>query len=98
MIQTGTLQLDSKHPIEESGGTTTTFTQVTFPTPFPQGAQVVVTPFVQTFNGPYTPGIRIAEVTPQGFKIRLNEVLVTNTVKSDGYHSTETIGWIAATV
>ncbi|MFI7424907.1 hypothetical protein [Nonomuraea sp. NPDC049684] len=98
MIQTGSLQLDSKHPVEENGGNTTTFTQVTFPTPFPSGAQVVVIPFVQTFNGPYTPGIRIAEVNPQGFKIRFNEVLVSSTVKSDGYHSTETVGWIAATV
>ncbi|MET8340677.1 hypothetical protein ABZV14_19565 [Streptosporangium canum] len=98
MTQSGTLQLDSKNPVEETGGNTKTFTQVTFPTPFPQGSQVVVIPFVQTFNGPYTPGIRIADVTHQGFKIRLNEVLVTSSVKSDGYHATETVGWMATTV
>ncbi|MEV4397175.1 hypothetical protein [Nonomuraea sp. NPDC049607] len=98
MIQTGILQLDSQHPVEETGGNTSTFTRVTFPTPFPQGAQVVVIPAVQTFNGPYTPGLRIADVTHQGFKIRFNEVLVTGTVKSDGYHAVETVGWIATTV
>lgn len=100
MIQTGTLQLDSTNPVETVGGNTSTFTQVTFPTPFPPGSQVVVSPFVQTFNGPETPGIRIADVTLRGFKIRLNEVLVSvpNNIKSDGPHSTETVGWIATTV
>ncbi|MFH9705771.1 hypothetical protein ACH4MW_06770 [Streptomyces luteogriseus] len=56
----------------------------------------MVLPLTQTFNGPETPGIRI-HVTSTGFLIRLNEVYAGAT-KSDGKHTTETIGWLAATV
>ncbi|MEU1388104.1 MULTISPECIES: hypothetical protein [unclassified Nonomuraea] len=97
MIQTGVLDLDSTHPVATTGGDTSTFTQVTFPTPFPAGSRVIVIPFVQTFNGPETPGLRIADVTPHGFRIRINEILAGAT-KSDGLHARETIGWLAATV
>ncbi|MFF0866264.1 hypothetical protein ACFYUV_31230 [Nonomuraea sp. NPDC003560] len=97
MIQTGILDLDSTHPVATTGGDTSTFTHVTFPTPFPAGARVIVIPFVQTFNGPETPGLRIADVTPQGFRIRINEILAGAT-KSDGHHARETIGWLATTV
>ncbi|MEU5094812.1 hypothetical protein [Streptomyces sp. NPDC020996] len=48
-------------------------------------------------NGPETPGIRIHDVTDTGFLIRLNEVCA-GAAKSDGKHTTETIGWLAATV
>jgi hypothetical protein len=44
---------------------TSTFTRVTFPTPFPAGSSVVVLPLTQTF---------IHDVTNTGFLIRLNEV------------------------
>ncbi|MFI1865764.1 hypothetical protein [Streptomyces jumonjinensis] len=98
MIQTGKVDLSSTSPVETVGGNTSTFTRVTFPTPFPAGSQVVVLPLTQTFNGPQTPGIRIHDVNPQGFLIRLNEVFVNNAVKSDGTHTTETIGWLATTV
>ncbi|MFD4571479.1 hypothetical protein ACFWNK_00505 [Streptomyces sp. NPDC058417] len=97
LIQTGKIDLRSDHPIETSGGNTSTFTRVTFPTPFPAGSQVVVLPLTQTFNGPETPGIRLHDVTPTGFLIRLNEIYAGAT-RSDGTHTTETIGWLAATV
>ncbi|AZS89380.1 hypothetical protein ACIQKE_35515 [Streptomyces griseoviridis] len=98
MTLTGKLQLNSGSATEVNGGVTTTFTQVTFPTPFPSGADVIVVPFVQTFNGPDTPGLRIADVTRTGFKIRINELVGSGRALSDGSHTTETIGWIASTV
>ena len=98
MIQTGVVDLDSKNPLEENGGVTSTFTRVTFPTPFPAGSKVIVIPAVQTFNGPQNPGIRLADVNKDGFLIRFNEVYATAAVKSDGLHATETVGWIATTV
>ncbi|MFE2041967.1 hypothetical protein ACFXAZ_13750 [Streptomyces sp. NPDC059477] len=98
LIQTGKLQLNSTSPTEVNGGVTSTFTQVTFPTPFPSNADVIVVPFVQTFNGPDTPGLRIADVTRTGFKIRINELVGSGRALSDGPHTTETIGWIASTV
>ncbi|NXY94067.1 hypothetical protein HYE82_06590 [Streptomyces sp. BR123] len=97
LIQTGKIDLNSTHAVETTGGDTATFVRVTFPTPFPQGSQVVVFPLTQTFNGPQTPGIRIHDVTTTGFLIRMNELLA-GTFKSDGVHVTETIGWLAATV
>lgn len=98
LIQTGKLQLSSSNASEVTGGVTSTFTQVTFPSPFPNNATVIVVPFVQTFNGPDTPGLRIADVTPTGFKIRMNELVGTGRALSDGPHTSETIGWIASTV
>lgn len=96
-IQTGKIDLKSDNAIETVGGNTSTFTRVTFPTPFPPGSSVVVLPLTQTFNGPETPGIRVHDVTTTGFLIRLNEVYAGAT-KSDGKHTTETIGWLAASV
>ncbi|MFE6777945.1 hypothetical protein [Streptomyces sp. NPDC057702] len=98
MIQTGKVTLSSNQPIETRGGETSTFTRVTFPTPFPDGAQVVVLTQTQTFNGPETPGIRLHDVNPRGFLIRFNEVNVNANVRSDGRHASETVGWIASTV
>ncbi|MFH8471722.1 hypothetical protein [Streptomyces sp. NPDC018000] len=97
MIQTGKVDLRSDSAIETAGGNTSTFTRVTFPSPFPAGAEVIVLPLTQTFNGPETPGIRVHDVTERGFLIRLNEVNVNANVKSDGKHTTETIGWLATT-
>lgn len=98
MIQTGSLTLSSSHPVATRSGDTSTFTQVAFPTPFPQGTRVIVVPFVQTFNGSDTPGLRIADVTTTGFKIRINEIHAAGKVTSDGTHTSETVGWIASTV
>ncbi|WP_328957267.1 hypothetical protein [Kitasatospora purpeofusca] len=98
MIQTGRLNLSSSNPVATQGGGTSTFTQVTFPAAFPDGSEVIVVPFVQTFNGADTPGLRIADVTTVGFKIRINEIHVNGKVTSDGTHASETVGWIASTV
>lgn len=100
-IQTGVFSLDSRQPSAIKSGDTSTFTQIDFPTPFPEGSQVVVVPMEQTFNGPDTVGLRIADVTTTGFKIRMNELVACadgrTTALSDGTHGTETIGWIAFT-
>lgn len=93
---TGVLQLDSQDP-PASGGDTSTFTQVTFPQAYPDGSTVIVIPMVQTFNGGQTPGLRLADVTTTGFKIRINELKGKN-YESDGKHTEETIGWVAYNV
>ncbi|MFV2121956.1 hypothetical protein ACE14D_27440 [Streptomyces sp. Act-28] len=98
MIQTGRVALDSDHPVETRGGDLSTFTRITFPTPFPEGSEVIVLTQVQTFNGPHTPGVRIANVTRTGFHIRMNELFGANNIRSDGPHALETIGWLATTV
>lgn len=99
MIQTGRLNLDSRHPVATTGGDTSTFTRVTFPTPFPANSTVIVHATVQTFNGPETPGLRLHDVQPTGFLVRLNEINGSRDVgTSDGTHTTETIGWTAYTV
>ena len=38
----------------ESGGVTSTFKLVEFPTPFPANSNVIVIPMVETFNGSAT--------------------------------------------
>ncbi|GGP44904.1 hypothetical protein [Saccharothrix coeruleofusca] len=98
LIQTGALKLNSRNASETTPGDLSTFTEVTFPTPFPRGSDVIVTANVQTFNGPHTPGLRIANVTEAGFFIRMNELVALGKPLSDGVHVEETIGWIAATV
>lgn len=99
MMQTGSIVLDSPGPPVVSAAGASGFTTVTFPTPFPNSSKVIVIPMVQTFNGIDTPGVRIADVTVTGFKIRMNE-LVGNagSALSDGKHIKETIGWIASSV
>lgn len=97
LVQTGILNLASTNAPELIGGNTSTFTQVTFPAPFPAGSTVIVTANVQTFNGAETPGVRIADVTEKGFRIRINELVGGGKAISDGRHAEETIGWIAAT-
>ena len=96
-IQAGSVNLGSPGPVVTSGGNTSAFTMVNFPTPFPEGSKVVVIPMVQTFNGADTPGVRIADVTTTGFKFRMNELVADGggTPLSDGGHTTETIGWVA---
>ncbi len=98
MMQTGSLELNSDQPTVTTSGDTSTFTSVDFATPFPEGSQVIVIPMTQTFNGYQSPGIRIAEVTNTGFKIRFNELVGTQPNLSNGTHNTETVGWVAYTV
>lgn len=100
-FQAGKIDLNSPGPSVIQSGDTSTFTTVTFPTPFPSGSEVIVIPQVQTFNGRDTPGVRIADVSTTGFKFRMNELVVTQggaTALSDGNHTTETIGWAAYSV
>lgn len=96
--QTGSFQLDSQNPSVSNSEGTSTFTQVDFPQPFPTGSQVIVIPMTQTFNGSHTPGIRIAEVTITGFKIRFQELRGRQPDLADGIHTTERVGYVAYTV
>ena len=101
-IQAGSLTLNSPGPPNTAGGSNNTgFQPVTFPTPFPAGSKVIVIPMVQTFKGPDTPGVRIQDVNLNGFRIRMNEIVVHNPnvqALSDGSHVNETIGWVAFSV
>ena len=97
-IQNGSVQLRSPGPPVTTGGDTSNFETVTFPTPFPDNSNVIVFAQTQTFNGQDTPGIRIADVTTAGFKIRMNELVAAGQALSDGGHITETIGWVAFSV
>ncbi|MBK3527032.1 MULTISPECIES: hypothetical protein [Streptomyces] len=47
---------------------------------------------------PCTSGIRLHDVNHQVFLIRFNELNLNATTRSDGRHTTETVGWIAGTV
>ncbi|MGW7577040.1 hypothetical protein [Streptomyces sp. NPDC054765] len=98
MTQSGKLTLNSTNATETTGGQTGTFTRVSFPAPFPAGADVIVQTTVQTFNGPETPGVRLHDVSPTGFLIRLNELYAAGVGTSDGKHTDEVIGWTAYTV
>jgi hypothetical protein len=98
MTQVGIIDFKSPGVPVTTPNDTGDFFQVTFPTPFQDGTQVVVFPMVQTFNGSDTPGLRIADVDIKGFKIRMNELVASGKSLADGSHSTETIGWMAYTV
>ncbi|NES89405.1 MULTISPECIES: hypothetical protein [Okeania] len=98
MMQTGSVDLNSPGDNATQSGDISGFTQVNFPTPFPEGTTVIVIPMVQTFNGPETPGVRLAEVTTTGFKIRMNELIGKGASLSGNAHTTETIGWVAYSV
>ena len=78
--------------------------KVTFPNSF------VSTPIVfaqiQTFKGPDSPGIRIQNITPFGFEVRMDELQASGATSSvqgslgkfvsDGIHpNPEILGWIA---
>jgi hypothetical protein len=55
---------------------------------------VIVLPWVQTFNGGQTPGVRIKNVTLEGFEICILEI-VGGGIVADGVHNDETMGWLA---
>lgn len=99
--QTGSIKVSSPgSPVTTTD--TSSFTTVSFPTPFPKGSNVIVIPMVQTFEGSDTPGVRIANVSTTGFQIRMNELVATQSgtkqALSDGKHTAETIGWVAFSV
>ncbi len=96
-IQAGIIELCSPGPVVTANNDTSTFKEVFFAEPFPEGSDVIVIPMVQTFNGPDTPGVRIADVTTKGFKFKMNELVRggPRQALSDGKHTTETIGWMA---
>ena len=99
MTQVGKIEIESLGPSVTTENNFRDFTTVNFPTPFPEGAIVIVIPMVQTFRGSDTPGVRIGEVTNTGFKIRMNELVIKGReALSDGNHITETIGWVAYSV
>jgi len=97
-MQTGSVNFHSQGSSVTNENDTSSFTDVTFPTPFPEGSNVIVIPMVQTFNGADTPGLRMTDVSITGFKIRMNELVGKHQCLSDGNHSTETIGWVAFSV
>ncbi|MCT7377962.1 hypothetical protein [Chelativorans salis] len=99
-VQTGVVELKSANAPALKGDDTSSFTPVQFPKPFPNGSKVIVITETQTFHGPDTPGIRLADVTPAGFKIRINELVGSsggkeNQAMSNGIHVAERIGWVA---
>ncbi|NEO73844.1 hypothetical protein [Moorena sp. SIO3H5] len=96
-IQAGIIELCSPGPLVTKNKDTSTFKEVFFAEPFPEGSDVIVIPMVQTFNGADTPGVRIADVTTKGFKFKMNELVRggPRQALSDGGHTKETIGWMA---
>ena len=98
MMQVGKIEISAEGPSVTEANNFERFTTVNFPTPFPEGATVIVIPMVQTFNGAGTPGVRIGEVTNSGFKIRLNELVSKGQGLSAPGHPAETIGWMAYSV
>ncbi|WP_436758986.1 hypothetical protein [Streptosporangium sp. V21-05] len=99
MIQSGKPTPNSDSPTATRAGDISTFTRVTYPTPFPRGAEVILHTTVQTFNGADTPGARLHNADNSGFHIRLNEIHGQGNVGTgDGRHTNETIGWTARTV
>ena len=98
MIQSGYFTHKEKNKSELKVGDTTTFEWYEFATPFPKGVKPIVIPFIQTFGGPNTPDIRIADANEKGFKFRIQEVVVCNpgvSALSDGPHLPEVVGFIA---
>ena len=98
MMQVGKIEISAEGPSVTKGNDFESFTTVNFPTPFPEGATVIVIPMLQTFNGADTPGVRIGEVTNSGFKIRMNELVSNRKGLSGAGHVPETIGWMAYSV
>ncbi len=77
---------------------------VNFPQPF-QTTPIVFAQ-TQTFRGPDTPGIRIQNVSANGFEVRMDELQASGATSStqgslgrfvsDGVHpNAETLGWVA---
>jgi hypothetical protein len=99
MTRMGSITRNFQGPCVTEHRKTDSFIWVEFPEPFPDKANVVVIPMVQTFGGCNTPGIRIAGVTPKGFKMWPNETVVAqkgkNIALSDGNHREETVAWVA---
>ncbi|MDJ0556979.1 MAG: hypothetical protein QNJ68_21555 [Microcoleaceae cyanobacterium MO_207.B10] len=76
-----------------------TWYHVKFQVPFSKDKKVVVIPMTQTYNGIQTPGLRIRNVSPEGFEIRFDEIVGVRvnqiSYSSDGNHADEVVGWAA---
>ena len=75
-----------------------TWQAVKFSPPFPQNARVIVIPMTQTYNGFEPPGLRIQNVTHEGFEIRFDELVFGSNlgrIETDGFHVDEAVGWVA---
>ena len=95
MMQAGMIEFRSQGRPETQGNDLSRFEEVEFATPFPPNTEVIVIPAVQTFRGPDTPDLRIADVGRRGFKARMNELVARTNAVSDGNHTVETIAYIA---
>ena len=98
LIQSGYFTHRERNKSELTVGDTSSFERYKFATPFPRGVKPIVIPFIQTFGGPNTPDIRIADVDEKGFLFRIQEVVVCNpgvSALSDGPHLPEVVGFIA---
>lgn len=101
MIQSGIFTINAQAPVETTSGDTSRFFRIQFCEPFQlqPDDKVIVIPFVQTFNGSQTPGLRIHNVDANGFDVRINEIVARtasgNNIRSDGQHVDEVIGYIA---
>lgn len=98
-IQTGTVE-NFTASINEGWYTvkfTTPFNEKTVPNVFAQ---------IQTRNGADTPGLRLQNVTNEGFEVRMDEVIASNAtssekgalgrIESDNQHpNAETLAWMA---
>ena len=71
-----------------------TWCTVSFPEPFSNEFQPMVLTTIQTYEGNVSPGLRIKDVTRQGFLARFDE-LITGVNTTDGRHLPEIVGWVA---
>ena len=100
-FRVGSVNFNENQPSALQASDTSSFHQVTFSSPFDPGRRIIVVPFVQSFNGAETPGLRITDVSNTGFRIRMNELVakvpgITGaSALSDGPHINEEIGYIA---
>jgi len=82
-----------------------TWYTVKFDNPYLSSVTPKVFVQIQTYGGGDTPGLRIQNVTHEGFEVRMDEIQGSycssgtvgdlGTVKSDGSHNPETLAWMA---
>lgn len=94
-IQTGSFSHQEQNPPDTTGGIMTSFHEVSFEVPFPKGVVPIVIPFVQTFNSAVTPGLRVAEISHNGFLVRINTLITSKGSLSETPKARERIGWVA---
>ncbi|MEM9821933.1 MAG: hypothetical protein AAF985_12710 [Bacteroidota bacterium] len=81
---------------------------VTFENPFNESAIPKVFAQIQTRNGADTPGLRLRNITNEGFEVRMDEIIASGAsssekgalgrIESDNQHPhEETLAWMALT-